>query len=215
MHECFGIQQTLRPLKKILILFAHPRFEESRINHALIETASQIDGVTIRDLYERYPDFNVDIQLEQIELLQHDVVIFHHPFYWYSCPPLLKQWIDVVLEYNWAYGPHGGFLAGKKAITALTAGGPRKVYCESGQNNYTISQFLRPFEQTAKLCKMDYLPPFAVLGVNKLDNDLLKDYQNQYKKLIELLKSGEIDHELRDDCQFINDLDIINKVTFQ
>ncbi|MDF7639407.1 NAD(P)H-dependent oxidoreductase [Lactobacillus sp. ESL0791] len=24
------------------------------------------------------------------------------PFYWYSCPPLLKKWEDDVLEHGWA-----------------------------------------------------------------------------------------------------------------
>ncbi len=196
-------------MSKILILFAHPRFEESRINHALIETASQIDGVSIRDLYELYPDFNVDIQAEQIELLQHDVIIFHHPFYWYSCPPLLKQWIDLVLEYNWAYGPHGKFLSGKIALNALTAGGIREVYNESGSNNYTIAEFLRPFEQTAKLCQMEYLPPFAVLGTHRLDNNGIKEYQKQYSQLLYLLGSGEFAPLRAHNCQFANDLAVI------
>lgn len=193
-------------MKKTLIIFAHPRFEESRINRALIETAQAADDVTIRDLYELYPDFNIDIQAEQIELLQHDTIIWHHPFYWYSCPPLLKHWIDLVLEYNWAYGPNGSLLSGKTALNVLTAGGSREVYCADGSNRYTISQFLRPFEQTAVLCGTEYLPPFAVLGTARLTRQGILDHQTEYANLLELLHQGELGLKAKDACQFLNDL---------
>ncbi len=193
-------------MKKTLIIFAHPRFEESRVNRALIKTAQAADDVTIRDLYELYPDFNIDIQAEQIELLQHDTIIWHHPFYWYSCPPLLKHWIDLVLEYNWAYGPNGNVLSGKIALNAITAGGTRKVYCADGSNNYTVSEFLRPFEQTAVLCGMEYLPPFAVLGTHRLDRQGILDHQAEYANLLESLRNGSLGLKARDNCQFLNDL---------
>jgi len=191
-------------LNKILIIFAHPRFEESRINRALIATAHAADDVTIRDLYELYPDFNIDIQAEQIELLKHDTIIWHHPFYWYSCPPLLKHWIDLVLEYNWAYGPHGKLLSGKLALSAITAGGTKEVYCSDGSNNYTISQFLRPFEQTAVLCGMNYLPPFAILGTQRLKAQDIKDCQTEYANLLDMLRRGNLNAKVKG--QFINDL---------
>ena len=45
----------------------------------------------------------------------HDVVIFQFPLFWYSTPPILKQWQDIVLEYGWAYGEGGT----KSAISYL------------------------------------------------------------------------------------------------
>ncbi|HEY0271818.1 MAG TPA: NAD(P)H-dependent oxidoreductase, partial [Chitinophaga sp.] len=81
-------------MKKILILFAHPVYERSRAQKVLAAAAQQVQGVTFRDLYERYPDFDVDVQKEQQLLLVHDVVILQHPLYWYSMPALLKQWMD-------------------------------------------------------------------------------------------------------------------------
>ncbi|PZV83050.1 flavodoxin-like protein [Algoriphagus aquaeductus] len=100
-------------MRKILVLFAHPKYEQSDVNHALLEPISHLENIEIRDLYELYPDFNIDIQKEQELLFQHEIIIWHHPIYWYSCPPLLKQWIDLVLEYGWAYGPGGVFLKNK------------------------------------------------------------------------------------------------------
>ena len=80
----------------VLVLFAHPALETSRINRRLAEAPQSLEGVTLRDLYEVYPDFDVDVEAEQASLLEHDVVVFQHPLYWYSAPPLLKQWQDLV-----------------------------------------------------------------------------------------------------------------------
>ena len=174
-------------MKKILILFAHPRFEQSRTNKALIRGVRNKSGVTFHDLYEQYPDFHIDISFEKDLLDQHDTIIWHHPFYWYSCPPLMKQWIDLVLEYGWAYGPQGNALQGKKCLQIITTGGSKKVYCSEGRNIYTINEFLRPFEQTARLCGMEYLTPFAVMGTHYLKSADLDNFSLQYVKIIDYL----------------------------
>ena len=199
-------------MKKILVLFAHPRYEQSRTNHALIEGIKKMEGVTIHDLYERYPDFNIDILIEKDLLKHHDVVVWHHPFYWYSCPPLMKQWIDMVLEFGWAYGPEGDALEGKRALNVLTAGGTKEVYCSDGKNNYTVKEFLRPFEQTARLCGMDYLPPFAVMGTHRLSEEQLSNHVQQYRELLNSLQNSELEVPDGDNCQFLNDLPILQKL---
>lgn len=71
-------------MPRILILFAHPRLEKSRINRALIAGLPKHPDITFRDLYELYPDFHVDIPREQRLLADHDIIVLHHPFYWYS-----------------------------------------------------------------------------------------------------------------------------------
>ncbi len=90
--------------KRVLILFAHPALQKSRVNRRLIAAVSNLENVTINDLYEEYPDFCVNVKREQDLLRSHDIIIFQHPFYWYSCPALLKEWEDLVLEYGFAYG---------------------------------------------------------------------------------------------------------------
>lgn len=178
-------------MKNILILFAHPRFEQSRANKALIQEVKNRKGVTFQDLYECYPDFNIDISYEKSLLEQHDVIIWHHPFYWYSCPPLMKQWIDLVLEYGWAYGRNGNALKGKQCLQIITTGGSKKVYCSEGKNVYTINEFLRPFEQTARLCSMEYLSPFAVMGTHQLSTADLETFAEQYGQIIDCLQQGK------------------------
>ena len=101
---------------RVLILFAHPALEKSRVNRRLSAAVSSLPGVTFHDLYEAYPDFDVDVRREQELLGSHDLVVLQHPFFWYSIPPLLKQWIDLVLEHGWAYGSEGKALVGKEAV---------------------------------------------------------------------------------------------------
>ena len=71
--------------KRLLILFAHPRFEKSRVNRALLSALPVSDAITLHDLYELYPDYNIDVEAEKQLLLAHDILIWHHPFYMYSC----------------------------------------------------------------------------------------------------------------------------------
>jgi glutathione-regulated potassium-efflux system ancillary protein KefG len=172
---------------RTLILFAHPRLEKSRTNTALLQRAAAVPGVTIHDLYEDYPNFNVDVRREQELLLGHDIIVWHHPFYWYSCPPLLKQWIDMVLAFGWAYGPGGTALKGKLIFNAITTGGAPAAYSAGGRNRFTIREFLRPFEQTALLCSMVYLPPFLIQGTHRLNQDQIEEGANRYSALIRAL----------------------------
>lgn len=198
-------------MKKILVLFAHPKFEKSRVNQTLINHIQDKENVTIHDLYEQYPDFHIDLNAEKELLNNHDIIIWHHPFYWYSCPPLMKQWIDMVLEFNWAYGPKGKALYKKTCLNVITTGGSKEVYCSEGYNSFTIRQFLRPFEQTAILCGMDYFPLFAVMGTHNLSDQALNDYKKYYGKLIDVLQSNLSLKDI-ESKSFINDIPQLNSL---
>jgi glutathione-regulated potassium-efflux system ancillary protein KefG len=158
-------------MPKILVLFAHPRLEKSKINRQLLTVIPKTTDITFQDLYEVYPDFNIDVEAEKKLLSNHDIVIFMHPFYWYSCPPLLKQWIDMVLELGWAYGPGGTALKGKWGFNIISTGGTEEVYQQGARNRFTIREFLAPFDQTVHLCGMEYLPPFSIMGTHRFSDE--------------------------------------------
>ena len=181
--------------RRVLILFAHPMPRKSRANRALAEAVRGLDGVTFHDLYETYPDFHIDVAREQSLLLAHDVIVFQHPFYWYSAPALVKEWQDLVLEYGFAYGEKGTSLKGKQWQQAITTGGPAEAYEPTGYNRFTVRQLLAPFEQTAHLCGMDFLEPFIVPGVLTLSRAQLAVEAQRYRALIEQLIAGEAAHE--------------------
>lgn len=176
-------------MARVLILFAHPALHRSRMNVALMDAVQGIDGVTFRDLYEEYPNLHIDFETEQELLLEHDIVVFQHPFYWYSAPAILKEWQDVVLEYGFAYGENGTKLAGKKLMSAITAGGPEDAYHREGYNRYTVRELLAPFDQTARLCGMDYLEPFVIHSASQLPSSEIGEWAKRYRHRIEELKS--------------------------
>lgn len=182
------------PSRRLLILFAHPALHKSRVNQLLISSVESLSGVTINDLYESYPNFYVDVAREQELLLEHDVIIFQHPFYWYSSPAILKQWQDLVLEYGFAYGKNGTRLHGKLVLTAISTGGPSSAYQRSGYNYFTVRELLAPFEQTARLCGMTYLPPFVVPGVLWMqDQAELSTYGSVYRRALAGLRDDAFD----------------------
>ena len=178
---------------KILILFAHPALEKSRVNKSLIKEIGSIENVTFHDLYEEYPDFYIDTKKEQRLLTENDIIIFHHPMYWYSTPALLKQWEDLVLEHNWAYGSKGKALVGKKLIQVITTGGSSLAYKKNSFNRYTVREFLIPIEQTAVLCGMIYLPPYLIQGTHKLTKEEIEKYAWIYHQFIFNLSKEKID----------------------
>lgn len=190
------IDQVMGSSNSILILFAHPALEKSRINRHLIRAVQGLEGVTVHDLYETYPDFQINVKIEQDLLLAHDIIIFHHPFYWYSSPAILKEWQDLVLEHGFAYGHRGTALKGKKFLSAITTGGGEPAYCRKGYNYFTIRELLAPFEQTAHLCGMEYIPPFVVYGTHQLqENNEFDKYAADYRNVLMALRDNNIDWE--------------------
>ena len=190
---------------KILILFAHPLYEKSKVNRVLIQNIPHTENITFHDLYEEYPNFEIDIKREQELLSNHDIIIWQHPLYWYSCPALLKQWIDMVLVYDWAYGSRGAALMGKTLLQVITTGGSRENYCPTGLEKHTIPDLLEPFSQTALMCGMRYLPPFVFHDVNQVSPQVLNIKGKRYGNLLDYLSRYRILEKELEDFIYLND----------
>jgi glutathione-regulated potassium-efflux system ancillary protein KefG len=161
---------------RILLNLFHPNFEHSRGNQMLAGEAKKLSNLTCRNLDQEYPDFKIDVTKEQKLLLEHDLIVFQHPFRWYSCPALFKEWQDQVLQYGFAYPPGvGDQLKGKFWLSAVTTGGPQDAYRSGGRNNYTMSELLRPLQQTANLCGLTWLPPFVIHNVLPISMNGISD----------------------------------------
>ena len=180
-------------MNRVLILFAHPALQKSRVNRMLIAGVQDLDGVTFHDLYEAYPEFDIDVSHEQALLESHDVIVFHHPFFWYSTPAILKEWQDLVLQHGWAYGHTGQALHGKRLLNAITTGGRDVAYRKDGYNRLTVQELLVPIAQTAALCGMDYLPPFVVHGTLQMTEDRIQAHTEDYRRVILALRDDAID----------------------
>ena len=167
-----------------LVLLAHPDPAGSRVNSALTDAIRDVDGVHIRDLAAVRRADGFDAAEEQRLLVEHNTVVFQFPWYWYSVPGILKEWMDQVLLYGFAYGAGGTKLHGKTLQVVTTTGGPNESYRASGYNRFTMSDLLRPLDATAHLCGMALAEPFVVHGVRHLDEAALAEYGARYRDLL-------------------------------
>ncbi|MDF7801228.1 NAD(P)H-dependent oxidoreductase [Pontiellaceae bacterium B1224] len=191
--------------KKVLVLYAHPSQHRSEVNRPLFKAAQQIEGVTAVDLYAEYPTFNMDIEKEQRRLIEHDVIIFQFPLYWYSTPAILKEWQDLVLEYGFAYGSEGTALKDKLFLCALTAGGKEEAYQTDGYLHFTIKELLHPITQMARLTGMHDLPPFVLFGSRTAaEENRIGLHIAQWQKLLRALTVNKIDPAAAQDAEQLN-----------
>jgi hypothetical protein len=62
--------------KRVLILFAHPALQKSRVSRVMIEQVRTISGIQFHDLYAAYPEFDIDVShdqdLQELALMRHD-----------------------------------------------------------------------------------------------------------------------------------------------
>jgi glutathione-regulated potassium-efflux system ancillary protein KefF len=166
----------------IVVLVAHPQQEHSSVNRAL-QQAVQRQGlarVDLRDLYALYPDYLVDVAAEQAALAEAQLVVWQQPIHWYGMPPLLKLWLDEVFSFGWAYGPEGNRLRGKDLWLVASTGGAAESYRPEGYNRYFFDAFLPPYEQTAALAGMRFLPPLLLHGAHRVGDAELAAHAELY-----------------------------------
>ena len=147
-------------MKKTLVVLAHPNFNKTSIaNKIIIDKIKNLEGVKIKDLYRECPTFKFNIEAEQAALIDTESIIFQFPFYWYGVPGILKEWIDQVFTYGFAFGSTGDKLKGKQFLVSTTIGGPEDAYKEGGHNNFPVIDLLKPLQQMAHLTGMQYNIP--------------------------------------------------------
>lgn len=163
------------PGPEVVVITAHPQMEHSRINRRLMREARRLPAseasplIVVRDLYSLYPDYLIDVAEEQALLANARLIVWQHPIHWYSMPPLMKLWVDDVLSFGWAYGPGGIALRGKDLWLVATTGGPAESYHPGSYNRYFFDDFLPPYEQTANLCGLRFLPPLLLHGAHRAE----------------------------------------------
>jgi len=194
---------------KLIVYYAHPGQRFSRANKALADAARKIDGITFVDLYAEYPRHDIDVDREQTRLLDHDVILFQFPLFWYSTPSLLKEWQDLVLEHGFAYGAGGDKLAGKTLLLAITMAGPEDAYTPSGYQHYPLRTFLTPLEQTARLCKMTFATPYVLhAALEAQETDGIAAHAAGYARLLEAIRDGVYDFDRAAEKDIVTQADL-------
>jgi len=168
------------------MILAHPNIEESIGNKIISNIIAQQKNTEVRHLDQLYPDFKIDIKTEQEALLSAETIVFQYPLFWYSTPAILKEWIDQVFQYGFAFGANSYNLEGKKIILSFTIGSPTTDYPQD-----IIDKITFHLKGLSQYCKMDFL---GVLFCNDINNytDGAKEKaidrsNSQAEKLIELI----------------------------
>ena len=191
-------------MSRLIVYYAHPGHKHSHANCEMARAAMQVEGITYVDLYRDYPRFDIDADVEQQRLLEHDVVLFQFPFFWYSTPSIIKEWEDLVLEHGFAYGSGGDRLQGKRMMLAITAAGPEDAYSPGGFQHYPIRDFLRPLEQTARLCAMQFAAPYVLFASLKAPTDgRLEPHVEGYRRLLCAIRDDRYDWSVADDTDVV------------
>ncbi|HKP59671.1 MAG TPA: glutathione-regulated potassium-efflux system oxidoreductase KefF [Polyangiales bacterium] len=173
------------------LVFAHPYPNRSHSNRALLEAVRDLPGLEVRSLYDLYPDFAIDVEAEQAALLRAEIVVWQHPLYWYSVPPLLKLWFDKVLAFGWAYGDGAHALRGKVCQWVVTTGGDQLTYRSDALHGFSFEHFIPPLQQTARFCGMHWQSPLVVHGARKLSDDAVREHTGSYRERLSALARGE------------------------
>ena len=193
-------------MARVLILFAHPALEKSRVHRRLVAQLPDLKALTFHDLYEAYPNFDIDVEREQQLLAANDVIVLQHPFFWYSTPALLKQWEDLVLEHGWAYGSRGTALRGKRMLNLITTGGQASAYQADGMAGFTVRQLLVPIERSALLCGIEYVPPYLIQGTHLMTPADIEAAALRYRRTLELLCEDQAPLASAGSCSSLNEV---------
>ena len=158
-------------MKKVLIISGHPDLKNSFANKKVIEVlAEKLPDAEIRKLDELYPDYQFDVEAEHKAWEKADVIVMQFPFHWYSCPGILKLYIDKMMTRSWAYGSKGKALVGKKIIFSSTIGAPKNFYVPGQHYNHEPEEFFYMFIEYARQCNMDPLPAIFRNGMAYIPN---------------------------------------------
>lgn len=140
--------------------------------------------------------FSKDIEEEQAKVKWADLIIFHHPLWWFTVPAILKGWFDRVFAagFSWDFGKmySNGLLKGKKAMLTITTGGGADLYKPEGAHGITIENLLHHVHYGAFFfCGIDVLPPFIAYSTFQAGEEGRKKYLEEYEKLLLQIENTE------------------------
>jgi glutathione-regulated potassium-efflux system ancillary protein KefF len=165
----------------VYVLAAHPNLRESRVNRRLLEAAAGLPGVDVNDLFATSPDYDIDVAAEQKRAEAAQLIVLLHPIHFYSMPALMKLWLDEVLTVGWAYGDRKA-LRGKDLWLVASLGGTEASYHPRGYNRYFFDAFVPPYEQTAALCGLRFLPPMLFYGAHQASDEEIGAHASMFRE---------------------------------
>lgn len=169
-----------------MVIFAHPYLEYSTSNKELINFYERHQHYEFRDIYEEYPDFHIAAFRERKRIFQFDRFIFHFPLVWFGVPPLLKLWLNEVLDQNWQKAGNENPLDGKSVIILITTISKESSFGRSGKYQYTTDELISELLVSLRAFNANISHIMVVYESEKLSK---KEIILQKRKLLEILES--------------------------
>lgn len=153
-----------------LLILAHPYYAQSIANKAIVdELVKTYPDLEVRDIFQLYPDYQIDVDAEQETLLRHDTIILQYPMFWFNMPAILKLWFDEVFTYQFAYGSQGDKLKDKKVIISMTVGQTEANMVNDQEN--LIDSFLKAVQHSIQYTQMKLSGTFLLYDVSPLSGN--------------------------------------------
>lgn len=169
---------------KTLVIISHPEMMESGSQQYLLSSIPEGKDITIHHLESVYPDFKIDVEMEQALLKEHERIIFQFPFYWYSAPALLKKWQDEVLTDGFAYGKRGKALTGKEFGLVMSIGVKEEEYQPGGREGFSIDELTKPFQAMALKTGMVFLKTLPIFQFSYLTEEQKMNLLIRYQQYL-------------------------------
>lgn len=177
---------------KTVLILAHPNLEQSTMNNYLIEKLKKEHlNLEIHHIDQLYPTGEIDVAAEKEMLMSADLIMFQFPIFWYNAPHSLRNWLEVMLEKDWAYGANFA-LTGKKIILIMTAGGTEATYQYNHSNSRNIENYMYGFYEMFRTVRTDYVDSFYIFESNaNLEGDRLPNEYKQYLHFIQEMLTNQ------------------------
>lgn len=136
------------------------------------------------------------LQAEMDKLFACELLIFQFPIWWLGPPAILKGWIDRVFAVGRAYGGgryfDEGVFGGKRAMCAVTVGGPRDVY--SARGVYAeLEDILFPIHRGLfAFTGISVIEPFVVYAPNRVDPAERQRHLDRYEHYLLNLDAARV-----------------------
>ena len=133
--------------------------------------------------------FAADVQAEQDKLFRCDALIMQFPLWWFGLPAILKGWVDRVFAsggrvYGGGKWYDRGVFAGKRAMCAVTIGGPPPMYSEHGLNG-PIASILFPINHgILYFTGFTVVEPFLVHAPARISAEQREAHLDRYRQRV-------------------------------
>lgn len=171
-------------MKKTLVLFAHPFLEFSSNNRELINFYERHQHFTFRDLYEEYPDFHIPAFRERKRIVNYNRIIFHFPLIWFGMPPLLRLWLDEVMDGNWLSPYSENPLENAEIFILVTTRSKERSFGKNGKHGYSVEEMISGLLASLKVFRAKIKYIYVVYESESLSKKEIVQHKQKFTEIL-------------------------------